>query len=128
MICFFEFHKAHSKILLTASADQLQYNLSLIKLHLACVKQNAAVAKNVQWKRCLFIVSKIVIIWPSRTMPEFISYQICTGYKTFLTLKHLFHLFLSSSWLHFLEMYVIIMSLTRFRVNLLLETGALSEV
>ena len=43
MIGFFEFHKAHIKILLTACADQLQYNLSLIKLHLACVKQNAAV-------------------------------------------------------------------------------------
>ena len=43
MIGFFEFHKAHSKILLAAWADQLLYSLSLIKLCLACVKQNTAV-------------------------------------------------------------------------------------
>ena len=36
-------HAAHSKILLTACDDQLLYNLSLIKLCLACVKQNTAV-------------------------------------------------------------------------------------
>ena len=32
MIAFFEFYLAHSEILLTAWADQLLYNLSLIKL------------------------------------------------------------------------------------------------
>ena len=32
MIAFFEFYLAHSEILLTARADQLLYNLSLIKL------------------------------------------------------------------------------------------------
>ena len=37
-----EFHKAHFKILVTACPDQLTYNLSLIKLCLACAKQNAA--------------------------------------------------------------------------------------
>ena len=40
-----EFHVAHSEILLTVCADQLSYNLSLIKLYSACAKQNAA-AKN----------------------------------------------------------------------------------
>ena len=43
LIGFFEFHIAHSEILLTACLDQLLYNLSLIKLCLACVKQNAVV-------------------------------------------------------------------------------------
>ena len=43
MIRFFEFYTAQSKILLTAWADELVYNLSLIKLYLACVKQNTAV-------------------------------------------------------------------------------------
>ena len=43
MIAFFEFHIAHSEILLTALADQLLHNLSLIKLSLACLKQNTAV-------------------------------------------------------------------------------------
>ena len=39
MIAFFEFHIAHSELLLETYADQLQYNLSLIKLFWACVKQ-----------------------------------------------------------------------------------------
>ena len=43
LIGFLEFHKAFSEILLTACVDQLIYNLSLIKLCLACAKQNAAV-------------------------------------------------------------------------------------
>ena len=43
MIAFFEFHIAHSKILLTACADQLLHNLSLVRLCSTCVKQNAAV-------------------------------------------------------------------------------------
>ena len=43
MIGFFEFHIALSEIQLTASTDQLLYNLSLIKLFSACVKQNTTV-------------------------------------------------------------------------------------
>ena len=43
LIGLVEFHLALSEILLTAGADQLLYNLSLIKLCLACAKQNAAV-------------------------------------------------------------------------------------
>ena len=43
LIGFFEFHIAHSEILLTAGAGQLLYSLSLIKLCSTCVKQNAAV-------------------------------------------------------------------------------------
>ena len=43
MIGLLEFHIAHSEILLTACACQLLYNLGLIKLCLACAKQNAAV-------------------------------------------------------------------------------------
>ena len=39
----FEFHIALSEILLTAYADQLLYNLSLIKLCSACAKQNVVV-------------------------------------------------------------------------------------
>ena len=42
MIDFFEFHIARSERLLTACADQLSCNLSLIKLCSACVKQNTA--------------------------------------------------------------------------------------
>ena len=43
----------------------------------------------------LFVVSKIEIIWSSRTTPDFINYQIWTSYKTFLSLKSLF----SYQWL-----------------------------
>ena len=43
LIGLLEFHIAHSEILLTACADQLLYNLSLIKLCSANAKQNAAV-------------------------------------------------------------------------------------
>ena len=52
-------------------------------------------------KQCLFIVSKIGIIWSSPTTPEFINYQLWTSYKILLSLKYLFHFFLSSGWLHF---------------------------
>ena len=38
-----EFHIAYSKVLLTACAYQLLYNLSLIKLCSTCVKQNTAI-------------------------------------------------------------------------------------
>ena len=38
-----EFHIAISEILLTGFADQILYNLSLIKLWSTCAKQNAAV-------------------------------------------------------------------------------------
>ena len=85
-------------------------------------------------KRCLFIVTKTDIIWSSWKTPEFINYQIWTTYKTFLSLKYLFHFFLSNGCL-----YVIIMSRPRFRVNLhsivawmsrnsFFETGTISEV
>ena len=43
LIGLLEFHIAHSEILLTACADQLLYNLSLIKLCSACAKQNTSV-------------------------------------------------------------------------------------
>ena len=43
MIGLLEFHIAHSQMLLTVGADQLLYNLSLLKLCLVCAKQNAAV-------------------------------------------------------------------------------------
>ena len=43
LIDYFELHIEDSGIQLTVWADQLLYNLSLIKLCLACVKQNAAV-------------------------------------------------------------------------------------
>ena len=43
MIGFFEFHIAHSETLLTVHADQLLYNLGLVKLCSACVKQNTTV-------------------------------------------------------------------------------------
>ena len=43
LIGLVEFHLALSEILLTAGAHQLLYNLSLIKLCLACAKQNTAV-------------------------------------------------------------------------------------
>ena len=43
MIGFFELNIVHTEIPLTTCTDQLQYNLSLVKLCSACVKQNAAV-------------------------------------------------------------------------------------
>ena len=76
-------HIALSEILLTASADQLLYNSSLIKL---C------------W--CLFIVSKIDIIWFSWATAELTNYQLWTNYKIFLSLKYLLNFFLATGWLH----------------------------
>ena len=46
MIGLLEFHIAHSKILLTAGADQLLYNLSLVKLCSACAIKNASDASS----------------------------------------------------------------------------------
>ena len=43
MIDLFEFNIAHTEVLLTAVADQLLYNLSLIKLCLVFLKQKTAV-------------------------------------------------------------------------------------
>ena len=43
MIGLLEFQKALSEIFLAACADQLLYNLSLIKLSSKCAEQNAAV-------------------------------------------------------------------------------------
>ena len=43
MIGFFEFHIAHSEILLTPCTDQLLCNLSFIKQCLECAKKTAAV-------------------------------------------------------------------------------------
>ena len=37
--------------------------------------------------------------------PEFINYQLWTSYKTSLSLKYLFHFFLTNGWLHFLQEY-----------------------
>ena len=92
LIALRELHIALSEILLTACADQLLYNLSLINLCSACAKQS---------KRYLFIVSKIDIIWYSQITSQFINYQLRTRYKIFLSLKYLFHFSLTSGWLHF---------------------------
>ena len=43
LIVLLEFHIALSEILLKACADQLLYNLSLIKSYSACAKQNGVV-------------------------------------------------------------------------------------
>ena len=99
LIGLLEFYIALSKILLTACADQLIYNLSLTKLCSACV---VCSSKPNRW---LFIISKIDIIWSIRTMPEFINFQLWTTYKIFLSLKYLFRFFLTSWWLHFLLEY-----------------------
>ena len=42
MIGLLEFHLAHSEMLLTASTNQLLYDLSLIELCSPCAKENAA--------------------------------------------------------------------------------------
>ena len=55
-------------------------------------------------KRCLFIISNIDIIWSIRTPPEF-NYQLWTSYKIFLSLKYLFHFFLTSCWLYLFNKY-----------------------
>ena len=46
LIGLLEFHIVLSEILVTADADQWLRNLGLIKLYLACAKQNAAVNKS----------------------------------------------------------------------------------
>ena len=48
----------------------------------------------------MLIVSEIGNIWYSRTMLEFINYQLWTSYRNFLGLKYSFHFFLISGWLH----------------------------
>ena len=53
---------------------------------------------NKEHKRCLFIVSKIDIIWSNRRTPEFINFQLWTSYKILFSLKYLLHFF---GWLHF---------------------------
>ena len=53
-----EFHIAHSKILLAACADQLLYNLSLIKLCSTCAKQNASV--KTESDACLLLAKQTV--------------------------------------------------------------------
>ena len=107
-------------------------NFSLIKLFMfdMCNKEH---------RRCLFIVSKIDIIWSYRGTPEFINYQFWASYKIFLSLKYLFHFF---GWLHFFikvvksDYTLLSWQALRFRVNLhciiawisrssLLETGAI---
>ena len=65
MIDFFEFHISHSEKLLTACSDQLLYNLSLIKLCSACVKQNTAV------KTAIDVCSLLVGQRPSSLMIDF---------------------------------------------------------
>ena len=67
MIGFFEFHIAHSEILSTACSDQLLYNLSLIKLCSACVKQNTAVKTAAD--ACLLLIP-----WSSPRRPEFTNH------------------------------------------------------
>ena len=57
---YFEFHIALSEILSTAWLDQLSYNFSLIKLYLACAKQNTSVnasdACSLLAKQTLFVL------------------------------------------------------------------------
>ena len=88
MIGFFEFHIGHSDILLTACADQLLYNLSLIKSCLACVKQNTAVKTAID--ACsLFASSDLVRQRPSsliinldQVIKPFLPVVDCTFYKS----------------------------------------------
>ena len=49
-----EFNITHSEILLTACADQLLYNLSLIKLCLACAIKDTSDACSLLAKQTLF--------------------------------------------------------------------------
>ena len=57
MIGLFEFHMAHSEILLQACADESLCNSSLIKLCSTCTKQNAAVKT-----ASIIFISEIYII------------------------------------------------------------------
>ena len=75
--------------LFTACADQLLYSLSLFKWHSACVKQNT------DCNRCLFIVSKIDILWSSRRTREFINHYFEQVLAPFLVLNIYFTFFLS---------------------------------
>ena len=90
LIGLLEFHIAHSEILLTACADQLLYNLSLIKLCSACAIKNTSDAYS--------LLAKYTLSDPIGEPRRFINYQLWTSYKIFLNLKYLFHFF---GWLHF---------------------------
>ena len=107
MIDFFEFHIAHSEMLLTACSDQLLYNLSLIKLCSACVKQNTAV------KTAIDVFSLLVGQRPSSSMIDF--EQVI---KPLLVWNIYFMFFLPVVDCTFCKTTIIIMSRTLFRVNL----------
>ena len=107
MIDFFEFHIAHSEMLLTACSDQLLYNLSLIKLCSACVKQNTAV------KTAIDVCSLLVGQRPSSLMIDF--EQVI---KPLLVWNIYFMFFLPVVDCIFCKTTIIIMSSTLFRVNL----------
>ena len=57
-------------------------------------------------KWCLFIISKMDMIWSSRTTRKFINYQLWTSYKIYLSLKYLFQFFLTTCWLRFFTIVV----------------------
>ena len=65
---FLEFHIKLSKILLTACADELLYNVRLINLCSTCDKQNAVV------KIASIFIVHCHLVWSSQTMPGSISY------------------------------------------------------
>ena len=89
MIGFFEFHKAHSEILLTACADQLFYNLSS-----GCVKHNTAVKTVID--DCYLFAKETF----SDLVGQLPSSLIITlnSYKTFYSLKDLSKFF-CEQWL-----------------------------
>ena len=92
LIGLLKFHIAQSQILLTACADQLLYNLSLIKL--CCPIKNTGDACTLLAKWTLF--NLIREPW------GFINYQLWTRCKIFLNLKYLFQFF---GWMHFFIRY-----------------------
>ena len=75
----------------TACADQLLYSLSLIKWCLTCVKQNSSKDCN----RCLFILSKIDMLWSTRRTREFININFEQAIEPFLVFNIYFTFSLS---------------------------------
>ena len=90
LIRFSEFHIARSEILLAACTDQLLYNLSLIKLCLACVKQNTAA--NAASDSCSFL-AKDALSDLVRQCPSSLIINFEQVVKTSFSLKYLFHFF-----------------------------------
>ena len=88
MIGFFEFHIVHC-LQLALINYYIIYKFNSMMFGMCKTKYSCK-----DCNRCLFIVSKINILCSSGRTCELINRLLWTSYKTFISLKYLFHFFL----------------------------------